>query len=94
MPRKRTWDVVVWGNVPREGHATTPYDCPKCGREAALPVVGVVSAQTAAGGVLFEPGEHAVPAVIRCRGCRQLFGTDAVNWEAVAQDFTHITTGV
>ena len=50
------------------------FACPGCGRDGLLPVVGRAIAQTV-DGVVFDPGEYAVPAEIECRGCRKRFGS-------------------
>ena len=68
-----TWDVLDFGAVPRDTGRLIPYSCPRCGHEATLPVKGLPLAQLAGGGVVFEPGDHALPARIRCRRCRRQF---------------------
>lgn len=68
MPRAPTWDVVDRGDVPSRA-TTIPFTCPNCGRTAALPVLGVPVAQLGEG-LLFDPGERAIPRQIRCRRCR------------------------
>ena len=67
-----TWKVLDFGRVPTTGAVVISYDCPGCGHEAELPVLGMAIAQTA-GGVVFEPGTHAIPAIIQCRHCRRRF---------------------
>ena len=69
---RATWDVIDRGAVPLTGTNDIEFDCPGCGREALLPVLGLALAQTAAG-VVFDVGEHAMPREIRCRHCRRHF---------------------
>lgn len=68
---RATWDVIDRGKVPVEA-LEIDYDCPICGRTARLPVVGMAIAM-GGGGVIFDRGEHEVPALIRCRHCRRSF---------------------
>lgn len=68
----RTWKVVDYGQVPLESERV-PYDCPHCGVEASLPVVGRVLAQLAGGGLVFDIGPRALPQIIHCRSCRRTF---------------------
>lgn len=67
-----TWRVIDRGTVPLAAKMI-PFDCPGCGSEAALPVVGSALAQLAGGGLVFD-GEHALPPKIQCRACRRRFG--------------------
>lgn len=73
--RRKTWDVLDRGDVPT-GACEMLYSCPHCGREAALPVVGVPLAQLGGGGIVFDGGEGLLPVAIRCRACRSVFGTE------------------
>ncbi len=66
------WKVLEWGDVPEDA-AEIDYECPHCGREAPLPVVGMALAQISGGGVVFDVGRHAMPAQIRCTKCRREF---------------------
>ena len=69
--RQATWKIIDRGEVP-ERAGTVEYDCPACGREALLPVLGLPIAQIGAG-IVFDTGKHAMPAVIQCRHCRRCF---------------------
>ena len=71
--RSPTWAVLDYGDVPRNAR-TIEYDCPNCGREADLPVLGRTLAQFG-GGVVFD-GPGKLPRTIRCRKCRSVFTTD------------------
>ena len=69
---RATWKIVDYGKVPI-GAPMVEFDCPRCGRVALLPVVGVPLAQLHDGGIVFDIGQHAIPAQIQCRRCRRLF---------------------
>ena len=71
--RVRTWEILDYGKVPRDA-ATVPYEM-ECGHEAELPVLGRVIAMTCEGGVIFDPGEYALPTTIRCRRCGRVYTT-------------------
>jgi predicted RNA-binding Zn-ribbon protein involved in translation (DUF1610 family) len=72
--RSPTWAVLDYGDVPQTAR-TIEYDCPKCGREALLPVLGSTIAQIPGGSVVFD-GPGKLPRTIRCRKCRSVFTTD------------------
>jgi hypothetical protein len=72
MTVKASWRVLDFGEVP-ESSATISFTCPKCGKDAELPVVGRALAQAAEGGVIFDTGKYALPTVIQCRFCRRKF---------------------
>lgn len=72
-----TWAVLDRGDVPeKEGSHLIEYDCPRCGYEAELPVLGTPLAQLSSGGMVFDIGRHAMPRIIRCRNCRRTFELD------------------
>ena len=48
------------------------YSCPKCEKDAILPVEGIVIAQLAGGGLIFDGG-GSLPAKVRCPHCRTAF---------------------
>lgn len=74
--RQKTWKVLEYGDVDLDAPTTNliEYHCVGCGRDAMLPVKGVAMAQTGSG-LVFDLGEHAVPIVIQCRGCRRVWGS-------------------
>ena len=72
MARKRTWKILDYGTVPQTAR-TIPYGGP-CDHEAELPVLGTVIAE-AGGGLVFDPGPHALPATIQCRQCKRVYTT-------------------
>ena len=49
------------------------FTCPRCGKDALLPVIGMVIAQTSGGALIFEPGKQIAPNKIQCRFCRRRF---------------------
>lgn len=65
----KTWKILDRGDVPDPAPREADYTCLKCGRSAALPVVGIPVAQVEEG-LVFDPGPHAVPKLIQCRKCR------------------------
>lgn len=72
-----TWRVIDWGKVPKDSR-TFSYSCPGCGADAQLPVVGRPLAQFSDGGLVFDVGNRAMPAVIQCRSCRRKFEHEPV----------------
>ena len=72
-----TWAVLDRGNVP-EGLPShdVEYECPSCGNEAELPVLGLPIAQIGRG-LVFDLGGHEMPRVIRCRICRKTYELEA-----------------
>ena len=71
----KTWKIIDPGGVVSEnGHIKEiEYDCPHCGVEALLPVVGTVIAISADGGVIFDRGPRIMPQHIQCRYCHHHF---------------------
>ena len=69
--RVKTWKVLDWGRVPPDTPTAVPLTC-QCGREAHLPVLGRAIAQLAGGGIIFDPGDHAIPATVQCRHCLRI----------------------
>jgi predicted RNA-binding Zn-ribbon protein involved in translation (DUF1610 family) len=68
--RTYTWNVIDRGEVP-EGARQVFYTCAGCGRDALLPVVGLVIAQIGSG-LVFDVGPCATPKIIKCRKCRRV----------------------
>jgi hypothetical protein len=68
---KRAWKILDYGDVP-ENTRLVSYTCAGCGSESGLPVVGLPVAQID-GGIVFDPGKHAMPRKIQCRRCRRTF---------------------
>jgi hypothetical protein len=76
MPADPTWKVLDRGRVPESGPrvTTVSYTCPRCGRDAEMPVLGRPIAQLAGGGIVFDnDGVNALPSAIECRSCRRRF---------------------
>jgi hypothetical protein len=71
VPQAATWNVLDRGAVPADA-PSIPYDCPGCGREAALPAVGTLIAMTSDGGIVWD-GPRKLPKKIRCRRCRRTY---------------------
>ena len=69
---RRRWRIVDRGQVPDPPSYTVEFDCPRCDRPALLPVLGCPVAETG-GGIIFDPGEFAMPRIIRCPSCRRSF---------------------
>lgn len=72
--RVKTWRILDRGTVP-ENASTIPYVC-RCGYEAELPVQGRAIALMAGGGVVFDPGDCAIPPLVQCRRCRRILTID------------------
>jgi hypothetical protein len=73
MSKLATWRILSH-DAPAGGWThRIPYDCPRCGAEAELPVQGLAIAQTAAGAIIFDIGNHFIPGEIQCRACRRRF---------------------
>ena len=69
---RATWKILQRGRVQLDA-PMVPYDCPRCGYEALLPILGMPLAQLSEGGIVFDTGDHAMPAEIQCRHCRRRF---------------------
>ena len=69
---RATWNILDHGKVTGPGVHVIVYNCPGCGHEAKLPVLGLALAQCG-GGILFDIGTYAMPTAIRCRQCRRAF---------------------
>jgi DNA-directed RNA polymerase subunit RPC12/RpoP len=69
----KTWHVLDHGDVQPSRANLIEYDCPHCGTEALLPVLGLAIAQCGSR-LVFDRGPHAVPRRMRCRTCRHEFG--------------------
>lgn len=67
---RATWKIVNRGGIPEDAE-TIEFECPGCGKEALLPIVGLPLAQLS-GGVIFD-GAHVMPPEIQCRVCRKQF---------------------
>ena len=67
------WVVIDPGVVPADARKTE-FTCTSCGVDAMLPVVGVPIAQVH-DGLVFDPGEHAMPVTIRCPACGRTLET-------------------
>ncbi len=74
--RKATWKIIDRGRVP-EISPHVELTCLSCGHEAELPVLGLAIAQLDFG-IVFDIGDHAMPAEIQCRKCRRKFEIDDV----------------
>jgi len=76
MPKPATWRILNRGSVPADAR-TIPYAC-ACGREAELPVRGMVIAilgdDDGDGAIVFEPGDQDLPDTIQCRRCGRVYG--------------------
>jgi hypothetical protein len=70
-----TWKILDRGRVPANADVV-PFECPRCGAEADLPVLGKPMAQLSDGGWVFHRGPRALPALIQCRQCRREFESD------------------
>lgn len=70
-----TWRILDRGDVPEQGVNLVLYDCPGCGAEAELPVLGTPLAQIESG-IVFDIGKRAMPRIIQCRNCRRRFELD------------------
>ena len=66
--KRPTWKVIRRGAVPLEGAKVAQFTCLNCMHEADLPILGTAIAQVG-DGIIFDPGPHAMPAVIECRKC-------------------------
>jgi len=81
-----TWRILD-PDPPRNWTGSISYTCPRCGADAALPVVGRVLAQLPDGSLVFGRGEKYVPRKIQCRFCRKRFeseGNDTGRFEHAA----------
>lgn len=67
-----TWRILDRGDVP-ERAAVIAYTCTGCDRDADLPVMGLALAQISGGGIVFDIGPHAMPALIQCPHCRRRY---------------------
>jgi len=73
MKKRRTWKILEWSNRPPGAQATTvEMECPKCGHEADLEVIGtpIVGLEL---GFVFEGGNGSIPDLIQCRKCRRIY---------------------
>ena len=70
----RNWRILDYGKVPQDARKLD-FTCPHCERDSALPHVGTPMAQIGAG-IVFNPGEHAMPAKIQCPYCRRKFSQE------------------
>jgi predicted RNA-binding Zn-ribbon protein involved in translation (DUF1610 family) len=61
------WIVIDRGRVP-VGARRVEFTCVDCGHEALLPVLGLPIAQIE-NGIVFDPGDHGMPAAIECPAC-------------------------
>jgi len=68
-----TWRVLDSPESIPKWTGSIMFSCPRCGKEALLPIVGIVIAQTGDGALVFDPGDRAIPKVIQCRYCRRRF---------------------
>jgi hypothetical protein len=71
----KTWKVLDIGKVDIRTANRIEFDC-ECGAVAELPVNGRAIAATT-GGVIFDPGNHAVPRRIQCRQCGRVLDREA-----------------
>lgn len=69
----RAWKILERGEVPLVGVSTIDYTCPNCEMDARLPVKGLPMAQMCGGGIVFDTGPHAMPAIIQCPYCRKRY---------------------
>lgn len=68
------WRIIDRGRVPDPPSCVIQFSCPNCGHEADLPVLGLPMAHLQSG-VVFDLGDHAMPAEIRCKKCRKHFAS-------------------
>lgn len=61
------WIILDRGRVPSDAR-TVEFTCLGCLAEADLPVLGCAIAQLGSG-IVFDPGDHAMPAQIECPSC-------------------------
>jgi hypothetical protein len=73
-PKLKCWHILDYGKVPAPPARTSEVDfmCLNCMHESVLPVVGRAIAQSQQG-LIFDPGEYAMPERIQCRYCRKQF---------------------
>jgi hypothetical protein len=68
-----TWRILDPPDPEPKWTGTIMFTCPHCHKEALLPVIGLVIAQTSEGALIFDPGKRQIPKTIQCRFCRKRF---------------------
>jgi hypothetical protein len=77
MPQKpelKKWRIFDYGDVPSNTVWMSEFKCLNCRHESLLPVVGNAIAQLDMA-LVFDPGEQAVPKVIQCKHCTEIYRT-------------------
>ena len=73
-----TWRILEAGWPEESRTHTINFECPHCGAEAEMPVIGLAIAQVN-DGIVFDGSHHALPNKIQCRFCRKRFEVEGKN---------------